>query len=69
MEGDTGHLRFNEDGDRQDAMYEIKNIDESGKTQAAGLYGGTIKVSQNKVRHPKLLSMRIVLWRMDLKVW
>lgn len=51
LQGQTGQLRFTEEGDRMDAMYEIMNINSSTHNQrqsvAVGLYGG-LQVSPTK---------------------
>jgi hypothetical protein len=49
LQGQTGQLRFNEEGDRLDAMYEIININTSRRHVAVGFYGG-LQVSPTKVR-------------------
>ena len=49
IQGRTGQLRFTEEGDRLDAMYEIININTSRRHVAVGLYGG-LQVSPTKVR-------------------
>lgn len=40
ISGRTGQLRFNANGDRLDAMYEIVNINTSKRQVAVGFYGG-----------------------------
>ncbi|KAK7108658.1 glutamate receptor ionotropic, NMDA 1-like isoform X2 [Littorina saxatilis] len=40
LQGRTGQLRFTEQGDRLDAMYEIININTSRRHVAVGFYGG-----------------------------
>lgn len=47
--GITGQISFTEEGDRQDAMYEIMNVNTSRKQVAVGLFGG-MQVSPTKVR-------------------
>ena len=56
MQGRTGQLRFTEEGDRMDAMYEIRNINTSRRHVAVGFYGG-LQVSPTKVRFFAVFSM------------
>ena len=56
MQGRTGQLRFTEEGDRLDAMYEIININTSRRHVAVGFFGG-LQVSPTKVRLFAVFSM------------
>ena len=56
MLGRTGELKFTDEGDRLDAMYEIININTSRRHVAVGFYGG-LQVSPTKVRLFAVFSM------------